>query len=92
MKVLFLILKSVYFRQILTHDKAVEYREKKEFWDKRFKDFDYTHVLFQSGYSKKNRFIIPIKNFVVTNKFYEIHLDVDNIQVLSPQENTPMML
>jgi hypothetical protein len=91
MKPLFLILKGIYFRQILSGDKTIEYRERKPFWDKKFKNFDYTHVLFQLGYSDKNRFIVPIKDFVIANT-YEIHLDIDNIEILSAQEQTPMML
>jgi hypothetical protein len=89
MKPLFLILKGIYFRQILSGDKTIEYREKKPFWDKKFKNFDYTHVLFQLGYSDKNRFIVPIKDFIITNR-YEIHLDTNNIQIVNHATNVPL--
>lgn len=92
MKPLYLILHGVYYRQILQKTKTIEYREKKIFYDKKFKNFDYTHVLFQLGYSKKNRFIVPIVKLEICDHFYEIHLDVDNIEILTQHEQTPMLL
>lgn len=82
MKTLFLILKSQYYWEIFNKTKFIEYRERKKFWDKKFNCFDYTHVLFQLGYSKKNRILVPIEKFSVSNDFYEIHLDLNNIKII----------
>lgn len=57
MKVLHLTLKKKWFDMIASGEKKEEYREVKEYWERRlqlksFFEPCYTHVYFRNGYSK----------------------------------------
>lgn len=51
-KVLHLTIKKKWFDMILSGDKTEEYREIKEYWNKRLIDREYDFICFRNGYSK----------------------------------------
>jgi len=51
-KVLHLILKAKYFKQIYEGTKTVEYRDFTKYWQRRLEGKQYTHIKFQLAYSK----------------------------------------
>lgn len=53
MKKLTIVIKRKYFNEILAGTKKEEYRLVKPYWVERLVDKNYTHLIFQSGYSKK---------------------------------------
>lgn len=62
MRVLHLTLKKKWFDMIASGEKKEEYREVKEYWEKRlmhrFFDPVYTHVQFRNGYAKNSPTIL----------------------------------
>lgn len=53
MKILYLSLKSKWYNMIELGEKNEEYREIKEYWDKRLIDKKYDAVQFSYGYTKR---------------------------------------
>jgi hypothetical protein len=51
MKPLFIILKGEYFHQIAGGTKTEEYRIASDYWAKKIIDRQYSHIIFQLGYS-----------------------------------------
>jgi hypothetical protein len=52
MKTLFIVIKKTYFDQIKSGQKKEEYRSVTEYWKKRIVGREYSHIIFQVGYSK----------------------------------------
>lgn len=79
-KPLFLILKKYYFEQILAGKKNEEYRDNTEFYRARLltengqKYRNFTHVLFQEGYSPDARKMIVEINKIELRREFIIHL------------------
>lgn len=55
MKVLHLTLKKQWFDMILSGEKKEEYREHKEYWNRRLSGKEFDCILFRNGYSKDAR-------------------------------------
>lgn len=53
MSTLHLPLKGIYFDQIKSGEKKLEYREATPFWDKRLLDRKYDQIVLTKGYPKK---------------------------------------
>ena len=51
-KILHLTLKHKWYDMIATGEKTEEYREIKRYYEKKFYNNDYTHVVFHRGYTK----------------------------------------
>lgn len=51
MKELHLILKHKWYDMIASGEKTEEYREIKRYYEKKFYNNDYTHVVFHKGYT-----------------------------------------
>jgi len=62
-KILFLILKSKWFYKIKSGEKKYEYRIINDYWEKRIENKNYDFILFQKGYSTKERFKIEYLGF-----------------------------
>lgn len=52
MNILFVVIKKKYFDLIKSGQKKEEYRLITEYWKKRIEGRDYSHIIFQVGYSK----------------------------------------
>lgn len=83
-KILNMTLKRKWYDMILSGQKKEEYREIKPYWLKRFKyfknyddmceelNYEYTHILFRNGYSKKApSFLIELINIDFGNAIPE---------------------
>lgn len=78
-KPLFLILKGIYFDQIIAGTKSIEYRSHTPFYTSRLmRDGKYRNfktVIFQEGYNKNaRRMTVEIERVVLTGGLFEIHL------------------
>lgn len=51
-KPLFLIVKRKWFDLIKVGEKTTEFRDATEYWEKRILNKNFSHVVFQMGYSK----------------------------------------
>lgn len=81
MKDLFLILKAEYYWQIFRKEKSIEYRIKSVRNIQLIKKQKF--VIFQLGYSKKNRMKLPIVLIEEKGNEFLIHLDLADIHVIS---------
>lgn len=78
-KVIPMTLHKKWFEEILSGQKKVEYREKKDYWKKRLFDEGgtkkpFTHVRFKNGYHKDApEMLVEIRDIIEKEK-YEIHL------------------
>jgi len=70
-----LTIKKKYFQAILDGTKTEEYRDKKKYYDTRFKNKEYTKVLFINGYTNHcPRLLVELKSIVKTSTMYILHL------------------
>ena len=83
---LFLILKGQYFREIEAGTKTSEFRLMTEYWLNRLTSKEWTHVVFQLGYSKDapriEKEIVDIKIVTIEHEFFGGHpVDVFEIEL-----------
>jgi len=75
MVLLRLTLHREHFAAILDGSKVIEYREKKDYWEKRLKSQPYTHIHFRNGYQTiAPEMTVKLKRLVETDDYYELHL------------------
>jgi hypothetical protein len=75
MKILHLTLKKIWFDQIASETKTIEYREVKPYWTARIENKEYDEIHFRNGYSKDCPFMrVEYKGYTKRNNNYEIHL------------------
>lgn len=84
-KILHLVLKNSWYDKIASGEKTSEYRECKPYWNKKFIDCKYTHIIFHRGYTSHTMLceIISIgitsqKNDLGLDKCWEIKLLKEN--------------
>lgn len=74
MKPLFLILKKKYFDQIKSGQKTEELRAQTDYWAKRLVEREYSHIIFQLGYSKNAERMsveyLGLEKRVITHEFF----------------------
>jgi len=92
MKNLFLILKTQYYWQIFWKEKHIEYRTATPRFKKMIEDKEF--VIFQLGYNKSNRMKVAILKIEETSGVYNIHLDLNSIEILNytPNNNNQLYL
>lgn len=74
-KILHLILKSVWYDKIDSGNKKSEYRECKPYWDNRLRNSGYTHVKFRRGYGKyASTMMFEIKSISITHAINDLNL------------------
>ena len=80
-KPLFLILKSEWYWKIFRKEKSIEYRIKSKRNISLIKNQKF--VVFQLGYNSANKMKIPILKIEQTENQFNIHLDIENILIVS---------
>lgn len=88
-KPLFLILKNEWYNLIASKKKTIEYRDFTDYWFGRIAGKNFSHALFQLGYSSNSpRMRVPIKEIDIgpnprtKNDCFQIFLDVSKIEIL----------
>jgi len=74
---LFLILKSEWFYKIKSGQKKIEYRLCNDYWKKRLENKKYDYVVFQKGYSNKERIIFEFISCEIVNLKNETFSDLE---------------
>ncbi len=75
MKILHLTLTKVWFDEIASGLKKIEFREIKPYWTKRLERKTFDEIHFRNGYSKSRPFMrVEWQGMTKGNTFYQIHL------------------
>lgn len=71
MQTLHLILNKKYYEEIRSGKKTNEYRLVTSYWIKKLVNREYSHIIFQLGYSKKNRITVEYLGYDLTTIKHE---------------------
>lgn len=73
--ILHLTLKRLYFDQIASGEKTIEYRDYKDYWRVRLEGREYDEIHFRNGYSPTSPFMrVEWKGLEMGDEYYEIQL------------------